>query len=117
MEVDRRTPRVMVVEVSTSPTLQIGPPVMLFPGGTNPAGSPRPLYDVTADGQRFLMSASLLAPEVGDRTDAQVHIVLNWTEELKARLPGLSVDPQTAQYAVSHDGQRFLVAGAKVGAP
>ena len=71
MEVDCRIPRVMVVEVSTSPTLQIGPPVMLFPGGTNPAGSPRPLYDVTADGQCFLMRASLLATEVGDRTEAQ----------------------------------------------
>ena len=67
----------MVVEVSTSPTLQIGSPVMLFPGGTNLAGSPRPLYDVTADGftadpdrlARFEREAKVLAslnhPNIG----------------------------------------------------
>lgn len=38
-------------------------------------------YDVSADGQRFLMI------EVGE-TRAELHVVLNWLEELEARVPG-----------------------------
>ena len=73
----------MGVEVSTAPSLSIGPPRMLFPGGSNPGGSPRPRYTVTADGQRFLMTTDLLV--AGE--DPRINIVFNWTEELKQRVP------------------------------
>ena len=73
----------MGVEVSTAPSLSIGPPRMLFPGGSNPGGSPRPRYTVTADGQRFLMTTDL--PVSGE--DPRINIVFNWTEELKERVP------------------------------
>ena len=73
----------MGVEVSTAPSLSIGPPRMLFPGGSNPGGSPRPRYTVTADGQRFLMITDLLV--AGE--DPRINIVFNWTEELKQRVP------------------------------
>jgi hypothetical protein len=41
-------------------------------------------YDVSADGQRFLMElsdASTEPPVTG------MHVILNWFEELKARVP------------------------------
>ncbi len=59
----------MVVEVSTVPTLTIGLPRELFGGGAYSGGSTRAKYAVTADGQRFLMSAELHdAPVTDTRT-------------------------------------------------
>ena len=49
----------MVVEVSTDPVLTVGRPVELFAGSG--ASGVTASYAVTADGQRFLMSASLVA--------------------------------------------------------
>jgi len=39
--------------------------------------------DVTPDGQRFLMIQSAGSPEA----QTQIHVVLNWFEELKRRVP------------------------------
>ncbi len=80
--------RMFVVAVTTVPTLKLGTPVQLFQGPyyISPTGSPRAQYDVTADGQRFLM----LAPSPGtDTSVARPHVVVveNWFEELKARVP------------------------------
>ena len=79
----------MVVEVSTDPTLSIGQPSELFVGsGSGGDGSPRARYTVTADGRRFLMSAALLASGEGDGgSTRRVIIVQNWVEELKERVP------------------------------
>jgi hypothetical protein len=42
-----------------------------------------PNYDVTADGQRFVMVNTVTeSPK-----PAQINVVLNWTEELKQRVP------------------------------
>jgi serine/threonine-protein kinase len=89
-----RRPRdyaMMVVAVATEPTLAVGPPTELFRGSPSPVGgsSPRARYAVTADGQRFLMSTSLLASGESDseKTGSTIHVVLNWTEELKQRVP------------------------------
>ena len=89
----RRTGDYMMVgvEVSTDPVLRVGSPVELFAGNDpNPFGSPARRYDVTADGQRFLMSTSLLASgDAGANTErgARVIIVQNWIEELRERVP------------------------------
>ena len=78
----------MVVEVSTDPTLTVGQPRELFRGGVYPGGPPRAKYAVTADGQRFLMSADLVAsPGREAGTGPKVVVVQNWVEELKARVP------------------------------
>ncbi len=76
------------VPVTNSPALKVGTPVQLFQGRyfIAPTGSPRPQYDVSADGQRFLM----LAPTAG--TDAalarpRIVVVQNWFEELKRLVP------------------------------
>ena len=77
--------RMMAVTVTTDPTLTIGPPVELFQGqyyNRLPTGSPRSQYDVTADGQRFLMVAG---DSAGPRQ--RFNVVLNWTEELLERVP------------------------------
>ncbi|MET0733458.1 MAG: hypothetical protein ABW054_10360 [Casimicrobiaceae bacterium] len=80
--------RMFAVAVTTEPTLKVATPIQLFqrPYYTSAAGSPRPQYDVTADGQRFLM----LAPTSG--TDPSVSrsrivVVQNWFEEVKRLVP------------------------------
>ena len=40
-------------------------------------------YDVTADGQRFLM----VKPADTERVPVPIHIVVNWFDELKRRVP------------------------------
>jgi len=80
----REANRMMVVRVRTSPELSVERAEVLFdarsfaPGLTHLA----PNYDVTADGQRFVMVARG-APE----GPAQVHLIQNWTEELKRLVP------------------------------
>jgi hypothetical protein len=45
-------------------------------------------YDITPDGQRFLMVFPADQADPGAETpDEQINIVLNWFEELKARVP------------------------------
>ena len=58
-----RGDRMFAVSAGTTPTLKVGPPVALFdsPYYISPTNSPRPQYDVTPDGQRFLMLATLSA--------------------------------------------------------
>ena len=80
--------RMFAASVATTPTLKVGPPVQLFqrPYYIAPSGSPRPQYDVTADGQRFLM----LNPGPGLNSSvgvSRVVVVQNWVEDLKRLLP------------------------------
>ena len=66
-------------------TFSAGNPAKLFEGRyfSGPAGR---LYDVTRDGQRFLMIKNTVA---ANQTAAPLGmvVVLNWTEELKQRVP------------------------------
>jgi hypothetical protein len=70
------------VAIGAGPTDVIGSPQPLFedtyavgaPGGHN--------YDVTPDGERFLMIKS-----VDDESTWRLHVVLHWMEELKQRVP------------------------------
>ena len=74
--------KMMVVDVQTQPTLRPGTPRLLFkewyendPGNRS--------YDVTLDGERFLMLQA--SEQVSAAT--QINVVLNWFEELKAKVP------------------------------
>jgi hypothetical protein len=52
----------------------------------SPTGSPRPNYDVTADGQRLIM----ITPGRGANSTvstSRIVVVQNWQEELKRLLP------------------------------
>ena len=76
--------RMMAVSVATEPSLRVGTTEQLFAGNyynTSPGGSPRPQYDVTADGQRFLML------EAQEAERPQINVVLNWHQELLERVP------------------------------
>ncbi len=83
--VNRRGDQMMVVAVETAPRFTTGPPEVLFEGRYAARSSGNPNYDVSADGQRFLMIAE---GETDDTSPpAQIVVVENWTEELKARVP------------------------------
>lgn len=79
---------VMSVPITVSSGFLIAaPPVRLFTGGfaldvsvTQTTAN----YDIAGDGKRLLM----LKPAAGaNQTTPPVHVVINWTEELKARVP------------------------------
>jgi hypothetical protein len=81
---------VMAVSVETNPTLSFGTPKTLFRsacvGATVGGGTP---WDIHPDGKRFLMmkepvSTGAAPAAAGPR---KINIVLNWTEELKQRVP------------------------------
>jgi len=69
-----------------SPSLTISAPEERFKGlyYVSPTGSPRPQYDVTADGQRFLMLVPTAMSDDGRRP--RIVVTQNWIEELKRRL-------------------------------
>jgi eukaryotic-like serine/threonine-protein kinase len=75
--------RVMAVPVTTTPTFSAGTPHMLFEGPFRIDGPFRG-YDVSADGQRFVM---VRAAEQPGTHVSQMVLVQNWFEELKARVP------------------------------
>jgi len=85
----RSGPRMMAVSVSTSPEFDASAPTMLwegpYSGGSGSScgmpGVASSNYDVTADGQRFLM----VRDEDVSAAGTQVVVVLNWAEELNAR--------------------------------
>lgn len=76
--------QMMAVEITTEPTFSAGTPKMLFEGGNFQAAvMSRAHYDVTPDGQRFVM----IQLGGSDSAPAQINVVLNWFEELKRRVP------------------------------
>ena len=72
----------MVVDIWTEPTFSAGRPRVLFEGQS--MNLPFLVnYDVAPDGQRFL-----ILKEGGQDLEAtQIHVVLNWFEELKQQVP------------------------------
>jgi serine/threonine-protein kinase len=74
----------MAVEIATQPSFAAGTPRMLFEGQYVPAPGASPNYDVSPDGQRFLM---LKPVEQEQAAPTQINVVLNWFEELKRRVP------------------------------
>ena len=75
--------RMMAVAVATAPGFVASPPRMLFEGRYGATGIVRP-YDVSPDGQRFLM---VKPKERAPISASQMILVQNWVEELKARVP------------------------------
>ena len=70
------------VPLSTEPALQPGVPRPLFEDRFASSGGDRANYDVDRDGQRFLMVS------LGNvREPTELHLVLNWFEELKRIAP------------------------------
>ncbi len=79
--------KLFAVSTATHPSIKVGQPMLLLeePFYVAPTGSPRPQYDVSADGQRVLMLAN-----TGDSpaaTRSRLVVVQNWFEELKRTIP------------------------------
>ncbi len=77
--------KMMVVSVGSGPELSPTPPRKLFEG--NYLGSLEGLqeFDVSSDGQRFVMIKSLQKNVSETR---KIRVILNWFEELKRKVPG-----------------------------
>ena len=75
--------KMMAVEITTQPSFIMGKPRMLFEGRYRPTPATSPNYDVSPDGQRFLM---LKPVEQEQAAPTQINVVLNWFEELKRRM-------------------------------
>jgi eukaryotic-like serine/threonine-protein kinase len=78
--------RMMAVPISTTPTFVAGSPRVLFEGPFRNDGPFRG-YDITPDGQRFLMVQEVPQPPT---SVSQMILVQNWVEELKQRVPANS---------------------------
>jgi serine/threonine protein kinase len=76
--------KIMAVEIATKPGFTAGKPRVLFEGEYLPTPGTFPNYDVSPDGQRFLM---IKPNDAGDAAPAQINVVLNWFEELKRLAP------------------------------
>jgi len=76
--------KMMAVDVTTQPSFVAGKSRMLFQGPYLPTPGTLPNYDVSPDGQRFLM---LKPSEQSEAAPTQINVVLNWFEELKRLVP------------------------------
>ena len=76
--------RMMAVDVGTTPNLTVSKPKQIFEGEYEPTLVSAANYDVSPDGQRFLM---LKAARVQDEAPTQINVVLNWFQELKRLVP------------------------------
>jgi len=78
----RNGDKMMVMAVETQPVFAASKPKLLFEGhyemGTFPPG-----YDVSPDGQRFLM----IKPSEQEQASTQINVVQNWFDELHRLVP------------------------------
>jgi Tol biopolymer transport system component len=80
----RNGDKMMAVDIATQPGFAAGKPRMLFEGHYAPTPATSANYEVTPDGQQFLM---LKPNEQAQAAPTQINIVLNWFEELKQKVP------------------------------
>src|SRR5262249_1035303 len=69
--------KVMAAEVESGPAFRVGKSATVFEGRYEPS------YDVSSDGQRFLM----IKPSAQANPAGPVRVALGWLEELKRRVP------------------------------
>ena len=79
--------RLFAVPTATRPSITVGQPVSLIdqPFYVAPTGSPRPQYDVSADGRRVLLVAYASSPE---SARPRMVFVQNWVEEIRRAIAG-----------------------------
>jgi len=75
--------KMIAVDVTLQPTLVAGKPHVLFEGQFLSSPATTPNYDVSRDGQRFIMVKAAGAAEAPN----QINVVFNWVEELKRLVP------------------------------
>jgi serine/threonine-protein kinase len=78
----RNGDQMMTVAINTQPTFSATTPRVLFEGRYDPGLSLRPNYDVTSDGERFVMVRAAQGLE-----QAQINVVQNLFSEVKRLVP------------------------------
>jgi hypothetical protein len=76
----------MSATVEKGPTFVHRTPRIVFEGNYTAPNQGR-TYDVSPNGQRFVMIKNATGEAGGDAAPPQINIVLNWFEELKTRVP------------------------------
>jgi serine/threonine-protein kinase len=80
----RSADKMIAVDIATQAGFAAGKARMLFEGQYVPTPATLPNYDVSPDGQRFLM---FKPSEQAQAAPTQINVVLNWFEELKRKVP------------------------------
>jgi len=76
--------KMMAVDIATQPGFAAGKPRVLFEGQYARTLFTIPNYDISLDGQRFLMLKPI---ESAETAPTQINVVLNWFAELKQKVP------------------------------
>jgi hypothetical protein len=76
-----------VLQISTAPTLTWTNPTTLFSLGYGTFGSGFTDYVASADGSRFVARVPVSRATGGDDKPQEIHVVINWFEELKRLVP------------------------------
>jgi serine/threonine-protein kinase len=76
--------KMMAVDIATQPSFAAGKPRVLSEGRYQASPLTASNYDVSSDGQRFLM---VKRSESAGAAPTQINVVLNWFEELKQKVP------------------------------
>jgi Tol biopolymer transport system component len=77
--------KLMAVPVKDGDQLEFGDPKPLFPAPLTIPSAPAPhLYDVSADGQRFVFIANNISPATPNNS-GKLTVVLNWTSALRKK--------------------------------
>jgi serine/threonine-protein kinase len=76
----------MAAPIKTTPSVSFGAPMKIVDPGFF-ASVPWRTYDVTRDGKKVLIIKNPQVDAASKLTPASMIVVLNWTEDLKARLP------------------------------
>jgi hypothetical protein len=76
----RNGPQMLSVEISTDPTFRVGRTQVLFEGAYVSEQFGGPAYDVTRDGQRFVMISA------DRRPTTRLNVIVNWHADLVNRL-------------------------------
>ena len=79
----RHRNQMVAVDIVTQPGFSAGKPKLLFEGPYLLSAGNLPAYDVSRDGQRFLM----VEESQQEQPPTQINVVLNWFEELKRLVP------------------------------
>jgi serine/threonine-protein kinase len=79
----RNGKKMMAVEYDAQKAFSAGKPKELFEGPYVPTPRSFPDYDISPDGQRFLM----LRRAEEEQASSHITVVVNWVEELKQKVP------------------------------
>ena len=72
--------------ITTQPSFSFGPPVLMRRGHNDSGRTSQRNYDVMLDG-RILGVVAAGQTQSAEFTTQQIQVVLNWFEELRARVP------------------------------